>query len=183
MPTVYEVQSWNPVIIENNNEPLPMLYLKYSDELLKTAKDNNFIFKATISDTNSLYDGKTTTGFLYNSGTFPNCRPNFFNKEGYLSLVLSCGWLKYPSNNGNISLEGIENVDIIMKPFEPPQPLPWNLPEIMDTFPECNSTTYQEDYKSCHDNKHGNRNNIFTTILLIFLIFTLLLVYSLLRKN
>ncbi len=97
----YLIHSWNPVLLNKSLSPLPCLYIKMDNDLKQLLiKDN--LLQVSVYDTNSIYDGHIFDFKIYNSGIFPNYRPNFFNITGYYCVVIYSNWYYYPKDNGYI---------------------------------------------------------------------------------
>lgn len=134
MPT-YEIQQWNSVIpksppgSEENNFPMPMIYIKADKWFENYATKNNYMVLINIEGSDSQYDNHPTIAVIDNSGYYPNYRPRFFNDTHYYVLTLACGWLGYPRKNGRVIMKGQVGPDKIEAeppvPFVAPKPLQW----------------------------------------------------------
>ena len=123
----YEIERWDPVLTNNNNEPFPMVYIKPSPDFLNYMIENNYLFLLTLSDTESQYDEKQVLGMSDMSAFYPNYRPNFFNDTGYYTITLFCNWIGYPPKNGKIRVQGLKGPDAVVPqtvPYKAPHPLP-----------------------------------------------------------
>lgn len=131
MPT-YDIKEWHSILVGNNNEPFPMIYVKADDNLLNYAKQNDYSFQVTIQNSESLYDAMPIIGIMEDSGCFPDYRPNFFNDTGFITIVLMGSWIGYPPKNGQVFVQGLIGEDRLQnlgpKPFDTPKPMkygPW----------------------------------------------------------
>lgn len=108
--TDHPIISWNAIIPDNFSHPCPVLYIKPKDpeKFLDQAKITDYTILLTISGTNSIYDGKKIPAIVNSSVDFPIHRPNFYNKNGYLTILLNAEWHGYPSNNGKMTIDTIE---------------------------------------------------------------------------
>lgn len=93
----YKIQRWDAVIPPGKSIPAPLVYI-YPDTQLKNQEGK--VIAVRFRDTGSPYDTLMTTARVYNSGEFPNLRPNFFEQTGYYVLHIDMPWLKYPPANG-----------------------------------------------------------------------------------
>lgn len=143
----YEIQRWNPILLEGNNEPFPMIYIKPDDNFFDYIKENNYLFLVTISDTNSVYDNKEIIALADMSAFFPNYRPNFFNETGFYVLTLFSSWNGYPSSNGTILIQGLKGPDSVIpqqKLFQAPTPLEWYEPMKSENDKDEKSLSFKE---------------------------------------
>lgn len=127
MPT-YKIERWDPIIPPGHTQPLPMIYVKIDDTLLKLAKENDYNVIVTISGTGKLYDTKPIPAVIDCSAYYPDFRPNFFNKNNLAVLTLMCDWIGY-GNLGEVCIHGFtgpDKVKVEVKDVEVPKPLPWN---------------------------------------------------------
>jgi hypothetical protein len=106
MTNQYKIKSWDGVMSGNKNYPKPVIQIEPDQTLLDFAKDNNNVMLVQISQSGSIYDGKTIAGVLYESGKVPNCRPNYFTETGYYSFVMVAQWHSYPPSLGIASFFG-----------------------------------------------------------------------------
>jgi hypothetical protein len=92
----YNIISWD--VILQNNERLPIIYVKPDLNFMDLIhKSSNVIVE--ISGTNTKYDNNKMRGVVNQSSYFPNCRPNFFLKNGLYVITLGSAWLGYPHND------------------------------------------------------------------------------------
>jgi len=136
----YEIKSWNSVIPKDNTFPYPMIYIKPDKKFSDYAKENDYTVMITVSGTGSQYDNQKTIAIIDSSGYFPDYRPHFFNKTGFLVLTLMCGWLGYPPTNGKVLIQGLKGEDavtLIEKPFVAPKPIEWYTPEVEENCNDC----------------------------------------------
>jgi len=176
MPT-YPIQSWNPMIYKNNTYPLPMLYVTGDKKLEHYAEENDFSFLVTITGSNSNYDNKPIVAVMDCSGVFPNCRPNFYEKNKYFTLTLFGTWIGYPPNNGSMLIQGMKGPDKLAVP----KPVPFIPPEAChpnDTYetftPKRSQDELREEYY-----REGLQDSELTRIsFMIFMVFCILLFFS-----
>ena len=141
MPS-YKIERWDPVIPPGHTQPLPMIYIKPDETLVKLAEDNFYNVIVTISGTGKLYDTKPMVGIIDSSGYYPQFRPNFFNDKKLLVITLMCDWIGY-GDLGTACIHGFTGPDKVKfepKKFEAPKPLP-----------------PYEPYKKAHTNNLNNR--------------------------
>jgi hypothetical protein len=118
----YEIKSWNSIIPPGGTSPLPCIYIKPDTKFLEYAKVRNFTVSGVVKGTGSRYDKNAIVGVIDNSGYFPNFRPYFYNKTGYMVITLFCQWFGYPPNNGTLVINtGVQKVEAV--PFVVPQPI------------------------------------------------------------
>lgn len=133
MPS-YKIERWDPVIPPGHTQPLPMIYIKPDETLVKLAEDNFYTVIVTISGTGKLYDTKPMVGIIDSSGYYPQFRPNFFNDKKLLVITLMCDWIGY-GDLGTACIHGFtgpDKVNFTPKEFEPPKPLPQS--DIYETY-------------------------------------------------
>ena len=133
----YEIKSWN--VMSTNNKKFPVIYVTPDETLLTASTINSFALMCKITNTGSIYDGKSIPGVMVSSGEFPNKRPNFFKSTGLYAIQLVCDWHGYPSKNGIVSFAGIKKTpdqedngnspDSIPIPTPKPNPKPKPKPE------------------------------------------------------
>lgn len=110
--TNYKIQQWSGLIVDGNQNPLPLIYIKPDANFLSYAKDNGFVIKLTVLNTGSnYYDGKVFTGTVNSSADVPNCRPNFYKQTGLYTITLQSLWEGYPINMGEIYLEELPKIE------------------------------------------------------------------------
>lgn len=110
--TSYEINRWSGVIYGNNQNPLPIIYIKPDANFNTYIKDNNYRIKVRIMDTGeACYDNRIMEGTVNSSANSPNCRPNFFSKTGLYTITLQSLWSGYPSKMGKIYLEDLPNMN------------------------------------------------------------------------
>ena len=122
----YKIERWDPVIVDKNQFPMPMIYIKPDKKFLDYAKENDYMIVGTVKGTNTEYDGRAMAGVIDSSGYFPNFRPNFYNDKGYFVVTFFAQWKGYPKedengivNNGTVTIRGLKGKDAIQLP--PPQ--------------------------------------------------------------
>jgi hypothetical protein len=162
----YKIMRWDAVIPPKNTFPYPMVYIKPDENFQKYIEENNYLFKLDISDTGMDYDQKSVVGMVFNSGVFPNLRPNFFNDTGYYSIVLFTNWIGYPSTNGKIILQGTKGPDSIGEVKEPE----FVVPKPIEFF--NNEKVEQKE------NKTLSMSQIGWIVILILVLFSVLLFIS-----
>lgn len=100
----FNIDRWDSMLVDKNQHPIPVIYIKLSDKLSKLSTEFNNELTVVINNTNSIYDGKPMIGTINSSSHYPNYRPNFFNKNQYITISLGSQWHGYPPNNGNITI-------------------------------------------------------------------------------
>lgn len=103
----FPIYSWNAIIPNSHTFPMPMVYIKMEPNFVDFAKKNNLRLYAKFSGT-KLYDSIETEAVVSSTAYFPEYRPNFYNSNNYLGLVLQTGWGGYPAFNGEIILQSLE---------------------------------------------------------------------------
>lgn len=149
----YSIERWDAVIAKENDHPVPMIYIKY-DENLGKYQDEVMV---EIEGTGTVYDNRPIRAILQNSAYFPNLRPNFFNATKYFVLVLMTSWDGYPiTGMGTVSIGKDEKV------LEEPNIVPKPIPQFLEPYNKkmCNLTSRQ-----------------IGLLLLLFLVFFCLLLY------
>jgi len=128
----YNIEQWQAVLQKENIFPTPMIYIKPDREFIDYAGKNNYMVLVTVGGTGTQYDDRPTIAIVDSSGYFPDYRPNFYNKTGFFTLTLSCGWLGYPNlpqGNGYVVVQGLKGPDKVTIPppqaFVAPKPIPW----------------------------------------------------------
>lgn len=123
----YEIHRWDPILIGNNENPFPMIYIKPDKAFLEFAEENNFTLFVKIEDSGSRYDGKAFVGIVDSSANFPSPRPNFFEKTGLYVISLYAMWDEYPPKMGKAVLSGLKGKyklpPVTIPPFVPPKPV------------------------------------------------------------
>jgi hypothetical protein len=112
MSNTYKIHRWDSFLY--NKDPVPIIYVKPDDALLKFAKENNNALLIRVSNSNSIYDGKKIAGVLYKSYEVTKCI-NFFNKTGLYVIVLESDWYGYPDSLGECDIFGLEG-DVVVDP-------------------------------------------------------------------
>jgi hypothetical protein len=106
--TSYKIFGWNGLLIKNNHNPYPTIYINPNPNFNRYAKDNNYQIKVKIEGTNhTSYDENTFLATVSSSGEVPNDRPNFYKQTGWLILTLECPWYGYPPKLGKIVIEDL----------------------------------------------------------------------------
>ena len=102
--SLYKIESWNVVLGPDGINQVPMIYVKPDLALINAALQNNQRLACSFHGTKTpiyfSYEGATIMGTVNNSCVVPNCRPNFCEKTGYLTITLETIWRGYPINNG-----------------------------------------------------------------------------------
>lgn len=110
--TSYEINRWSGIIYGNNQNPLPIIYIKPDANFNTYIKDNNYQIKVRIMHTGeALYDNKIMEGTVNSSANSPNCRPKFFKKTGLYTITLQTQWSGYPPKMGKIYIEDLPNMN------------------------------------------------------------------------
>jgi len=163
MPS-YKIERWDPVIPTGHTQPLPMIYIKPDETLVKLAEDNFYTVIVEISGTGKLYDTKPMVGIIDSSGYYPQFRPNFFNDKKLLVITLMCDWIGY-GDLGAACIHGFTGPDKVKfepKKFEAPKPLP--------------PSDKYEGYKKCRKNNLSNRQIALILGVIIFILFGIVLI-------
>lgn len=177
----YNIKRWD-VIMFNNNNKVPIIYIKPDISLLEYLNNNQPVVSLEISDTNTIYDGKKLTGLvnrsccLLNNNNY-NCRPNYYEETGYYVITLVSGWYGYPNPDklGIAIIKGLEKY--IPSVYEEPK-------ENIIEFPNNNNVIKPSDIsvnKKYINPKHNNISFLII-ILIIFGIIALLIFFILLIK-
>jgi hypothetical protein len=103
----YQIYQWQGSISGAANVPWPVIYIKPDDSLLDFAKKNNNALLVKISNTSSIYDGKSVQGLFFTSANIPNNRSNFSEKTGLCTILLYCDWYSYPPQLGSAEIFGL----------------------------------------------------------------------------
>jgi hypothetical protein len=105
--TEYKIERWDVLLV--NDHRVPAIYIKPDLDFLNLAKKNNNYLTSVINGTKLSYDGQQITGVVNQSGSYPNCRPNFFKEEGLYIFTLNSSWLGYPAPDslGTVKFSGI----------------------------------------------------------------------------
>jgi hypothetical protein len=98
---------WDPVLFGNSVDPVPIVYIKPSPQLLNFFHINNNVVLVKIQGTKGILDGKTVSAIVRKVTDIPNCRINFFNQTGYYVLILQSAWYGYPDGLGNGIIKGL----------------------------------------------------------------------------
>lgn len=173
--TSHTIVSWNAVIPPNFTQARPMLYIKPDnpEEFLAQAKKSDYIILVSISGTGaSIYEGKKILATVNTSGQYPEYRPNFFNKTGYLTLLLEAPWYGYPPKNGKISIEMINNekqgLKQVQEHFEEKEPKNnHDSPVVAPTENYSKNEPFQKTKKSLSTSQIGY---MLLAILVVFLV-------------
>jgi len=102
----YDIQRWDSVIEKGNTFPYPMVYVK------KNGLKNGSLVKATISDSNSMYDGQTVGAIVKCSAGPPLNTPNFYKETDLFVILLFAPWLGYPAKLGTVLVESNDSESI-----------------------------------------------------------------------
>lgn len=107
--TQFDIKRWDIVLFDNSNTQIPIIYIKPDIEFIKYVEKNNFVVMAKITESNTIYDGKSIPGIVSKSSHIPNFRPNYFEKNKYYVITLHANWYGYPNPKtlGKVSFEGI----------------------------------------------------------------------------
>jgi hypothetical protein len=94
--TEYKIQRWDVLLIDNKR--VPAVYIIPDVDFINFIKENNNII-ALINNTKMAYDNNKMQAVVNQSSYYPNCRPNFYDKNGYYIITLGSCWLGYPDKN------------------------------------------------------------------------------------
>ena len=131
MTTIYKVHRWDAILPNYVKEPMPMIYLKPTMELLTHAIERANTIIVTPKNTNSIYDDKEIVGMLDFLVLGPNANLKEFLNREYCTITLNSFFYEYPKTMGEIEIKGmkpkkieIPDKKIITKEtFSPPPPL------------------------------------------------------------
>jgi hypothetical protein len=149
------IERWDPVLVGNNSQPMPMIYVKANESLRKYFELNKMMVAVIISDTKSIYDGKVIGAVADCSGFYPDYRPNFYNKTGFYTLTLSSAWYHYPKFNGMVEITGFEGQNDV-KPIEPKFSVPVPIAPMRENY---------------EDEKRLSKNQILISVFALFALF------------
>ena len=141
----FDITRWDAVLVGNNPEPQPMIYIKPTPEFIKFCEENEYTVFVQLKNTMSEYDNNDLIQtYVYASGKVPNCRPNFFSNTGEYVMILPIAWRGYPSNTGQAIISGLNGeypyLELQIPPFTPPIPLEQLPPKVFPIPPvsyEC----------------------------------------------
>lgn len=166
---IYPIERWDVALFKNSITKVPIIYIKPDDLFITFADKNNYIVNATITNTNTIYDGKTLIGVVDKSSRIPNDKPNFFKKYGWYVISLWADWHGYPhpSTLGNVTFSGLNAVteDDIKKVSEL---LDDSVPKTMTPRKLSNMAT---------TNTSNKKHSFIISIIIISIILLLLFVY------
>ena len=104
-----KIERIDPVVLGENTQPVPMIYIHGSHAFRKFLVLNNNVINVQLKNTmDSNYDGLVAMNVpVYSSGVFPNYRPNLYGNTGeYVVPLLSVSWMGYPQNTGSCIVTG-----------------------------------------------------------------------------
>jgi hypothetical protein len=104
----YKIHRWDAVLLGRSEIPIPMIYVKPDDKLLRFSAENDNAILVNIQGSESMYDNRQIVGTLRKSSDMPNSRPNFFATSGLYVIVLDADWHGYPDSNGVFSIYGVK---------------------------------------------------------------------------
>ena len=126
----FEIKRWDSVLVEGNQHPYPMIYIKPSAEFLERFKKNSYDVLVRVEGSGRVYDGHPTVGTV---GSMECDRPNLFKETGLYTVTLYAGWEGYPPQLGSAHVTIPDGVEVepceldIRDPFQ-------NSKECKDTF-------------------------------------------------
>ena len=128
----YKVYRWDPVLIKNNINPYPVLYIKPDKRLLEFAKKHKFRMDVVLNGSGTPWDGMSFKATLNSSLDFPTTstggkRVNFYNATGLYNLTLDTVWSAYPPQLGSVIVPALGAAPVpvakgnpLAKPSPPP---------------------------------------------------------------
>ena len=124
----FDIVRWDAVLVGNESNPQPMIYIKPNPEFIKFCEENQYTVFVQIKNTMSEYDtNNLIQTYVYGAGQVPNCRQNFFANTGEYVMILPIAWLGYPSNTGQAIISGLNGkypyLELTVPPFTAPTPL------------------------------------------------------------
>ena len=131
----YSIARWDAVISGDNDYPLPMIYIKPEKSFYEYAKENNYTVTVKIENSDSVYDSRPILGYIKDSATFPNYRPNFHNETQLVIIVLFTNWAGYPKNNGKVFIQGMKGEDSL-KHVNTDIPVSVQIPQAIEFYNE-----------------------------------------------
>ena len=111
---VYKIERWDGVSWDGVT-PVPIIYIKPDDKLMKLASDNDNTLLLKINTPLEIYNNRLMYGIFAKSSEIPNCRSNFFKKTGLYVIVLQSEWGGYPDCLGTCEVFGVSNNDSVSK--------------------------------------------------------------------
>lgn len=109
MSTTYKIHRWDPILLNNSVNPIPIIYIKPDKALIEFAKINDNVLAVNINGSDSIYDNKKIFGQFKPSYEVPNCRCNYFHKTGFFVIILSTSpWYSYPTLLGECQVFGLK---------------------------------------------------------------------------
>jgi hypothetical protein len=104
----YKIHRWDAVQFSTIKK-FPMIYITPDLAFLDFVRNNNYQVVAQISGTDKIYDHIKMQGTVDKSGSTPNCRPNYFEKNGFYIITLDAIWDGYPTleHLGEVSFVGL----------------------------------------------------------------------------
>ena len=91
----YKIERWDVILA--NDKRTPIVYIKPDLAFIELINKYKGKIICKIQDTQTNYDNNEIGGLAYQSAFIPNCRPNFYEKNGYYVIILESCWLGYPS--------------------------------------------------------------------------------------
>lgn len=176
MTSKYQIKRWDAIIIGNSITKVPIIYIEPDIDFLNFVESSNYAVMCNITDTNTVYDNRPIPATVDKGAFIPDCRPNFYEKNGYYVITLAgATWNGYPKSDslGYVSFlnssevkNKIASENTITEPTEITQVESFTLPK--ETLSDEPSGS-----KSIFDLKFILLviGAIFLTILLVYLIF------------
>jgi hypothetical protein len=126
----YKIHRWDAVQFSTIKK-FPIIYITPDLAFLDFVRNNNYQVVAHISGTHKIYDHMKMQGTVDKSGSVPNCRPNYFEQNGYYVITLDALWDGYPAleHLGEVSFLGL-SVNKYDEKYLAPTPNEHDIPQI-----------------------------------------------------
>jgi len=172
MSNSYKIYRWDSFLYKKNI--VPMIYIKPDDALLKFADKNKNELLVKVSNSNSIYNGKTIAGVLYKSFEITKCI-NFFKKTGLYVIVLVSNWYGYPDSLGECDIFGFEGDVAVDENTLIPLP-----DQMFDSSNSSNSSNSSKSLNSLNSEKQKSliENNSILILLLVILLVYIIIIYK-----
>jgi len=109
---VFAIERWDSIIPDISGgpmspNPMPVVYIKPTQDFIDYAEKNNYIIQVTVKNTNSIYDGNVMNATVDSSKYVPNFKPVFYGENGWYTLMLHSYFYEYPPKNGELYVFGL----------------------------------------------------------------------------
>lgn len=151
----YQILRWDAVLIDDNVNPRPMIWLQGTPEFRTFCSKNNWNVYVKVQNSNSLYDQNV----LLKCDVKPVSGVNTFANTGDYTIVLPVGWNGYPSDHGEVVISGLKGDFTWMEIETDPNegvvtPLYWAPP--LDS--QVRRDQGREDHECFNSNGHHHRH-------------------------